>query len=369
MRILHLNPFFFPYAGGIERRILEIGRRHARRHEVFLLTAQLPDTEPQEDVQGIHVTRLPSRFRLKRFYNPPLVSSPGLREAIRLVQPDVIDLHFRWSPSYAKAFQKSKAARVFTYHNTYGEGSGTLGFLSRINDRWTRRYIRKSHRINCVSRFIWDDLKAHGFPEDRFALVPNGVDAAQLRATQGTAPAGAQDRLVGVGRLVRVKGYDTLIRALPDLDARLRLTLCGEGPEKAALQRLAQQLGVQDRVDLPGWVPEADKLALLARCRAFVHPARFEAFGLAPLEALAMGAPVVSSNVGGLPEVVGDAGVLIGPDDPKALAHAIAQVDTDEALRARLQGAAATQCARFSWDAVAQKQLKIYEQAIETSRV
>lgn len=369
MRILHLNPFFFPYAGGIERRILEIGRRHARRHEVFLLTAQFPDTEPQEDVDGIHVTRLPSRFRLKRFYNPPLVSSPGLQQAIRLVRPDVIDLHFRWSPSYARAFSRARAAKVFTYHNTYGEGSGVLGLLSRINDAISRRYIRRAHRINCISRFIWDDLRSHGFPEDRFALVPNGVEPDALRKQAGPAPEGARDQIVAVGRMVRVKGFDTLVRALPYVDRRLGLTICGEGPERANLQRLAQALGVQDRVRLPGWVPEPEKLGLLSACAVFVHPARFEAFGLAPLEALAMGAPVITSTAGGLPEVVDEAGLLVPPDDPKALAHAITTLTNDDELRTKLQKAAPAQCAKYSWDAIALKQLRIYEQAIETSRV
>jgi glycosyltransferase involved in cell wall biosynthesis len=369
MRILHLNPFFFPYAGGIERRILEIGRRHARRHDVFLLTAQLEGTAEQEDVHGIHVTRLPSRLRLEERYNPPLVRTPGLVEAIRLVKPDVIDLHSRWAPSYAKAWKNSQAAKVFTYHNTYGEGSGALGLLSRINDWWTRRYIRRSDRINCISRFIWDDLKSHGFPEDRFALVPNGVDAAALRQLAAPTPPDAANRIVAVGRLVDVKGFDTIVRALPQIDPSIRLTICGQGPEREHLLSLAAQLGVQDRVDLPGWVPEDQKLGLLAGCLALIHPARFEAFGLAPLEALAMGAPVVAATTGGLPEVVGDAGLLVPPDDPGAIAHAVDQLRTDPELRNTLSHAGADQCAKYGWDAIALKQLKIYEQAMMNVKV
>lgn len=368
MRILHLNPFYFPYAGGIERRIRETSKRLARRHEVHLLTAQLEGTQPEETLDGLRIHRLPSKFSLEKHYNPPLVKTPKLLDAIRIIQPDVIDLHFRWSPSYAKAFQRSPAARVFTYHNTFGEGHGALGLLSRLNDRWTRRYIAKSHRILAISRFIWDDLKANGFPEDRFALVPNGVDAAQLRAEAEAPTADYSTTLVAVGRLVRVKGFDSLIRTLPRLDPKFRLLICGEGPEREGLQRLAMELGVADRVDLPGWVEEPRKLGILARCFAMVHPARFEAFGLAPLEAMAMGAPVIASNLGGLPEVVGDAGILVSPDDPAALHHAIVQLESDPGLRPRFAQAAAKQTRLYDWDAVALKLLKIYEQALDVAK-
>ncbi|MBI2077321.1 MAG: glycosyltransferase family 4 protein [Euryarchaeota archaeon] len=364
MRILHLNPFFFPYAGGIERRILEVGKRHARLHEVHVLTAQLEGTAAEEDLEGIRVHRLPSKFSLEKRYNPPLVKTPHLEEAIEAIDPDVVDFHFRWSPSYAKAFRRSRAGRVFTYHNTFGEGSGALGFFSRLNDRWTRRYIAESHRIVAISKFIWDDLKTNGFPEDRFALVPNGVDAEALRAQAQPVDEPLADTLVAVGRLVAVKGYDTLIRALPQMPPEVRLLICGEGPEKETLKRLAAEVGVADRVQLPGWVPEPRKLGILQRCLAFVHPARFEAFGLAPLEAMAMGAPVIATRIGGLPEVVGDAGILVDPEDPKGIAHAVHRIRSDPEERRRFVEAAAHQAKAYHWNPVALKLLRIYEQAI-----
>ncbi|HLE47267.1 MAG TPA: glycosyltransferase family 4 protein [Candidatus Thermoplasmatota archaeon] len=363
MRILHLNPFFFPYAGGIERRILEVGKRHARLHDVHVLTAQLENTALEETIEGMRVHRLPSTFTLKKHYNPPLVKTPGLTETIEAIAPDVIDFHFRWSPSYAKAFRKSDAARVFTYHNTFGEGSGALGFFSRMNDRWTRGYIAESHRIVAISKFIWDDLKKNGFPEDRFALVPNGVDAHALRKEAQSVDEPMENTLVAVGRLVRVKGYDNLIRALPQMPAEVRLVICGEGPEKEPLQRLATELGVGSRVRIAGWVPEPQKLGMLQKCLAFVHPARFEAFGLSPLEAMAMGAPVIGTRIGGLPEVVGDAGILVDPEDPLGIAHAVQRLRSDPELRQRLTRAAADQANRFNWNAVAVKLLRIYEQA------
>jgi glycosyltransferase involved in cell wall biosynthesis len=369
MRILHLNPFYFPFAGGIERRIREVGQRHARRHDVHVLTAQLERTQADEDDHGIHVHRLASKFFLQRFYNPPLVSTDGLSEAIRAIDPDVIDFHSRWSPSYAKAYKRAKAGRTFTYHNTYGEGSGLLGALSHLNDRSTRPFIAQSDRIIAISRFLAEDLKAHHFPEDRIRLVPNGVDRDALQTIARPSERADPNLIVAVGRVVRLKGFDLLVRALPHIDADVRLLVCGEGPERAALQRLAKRLGVADRVELPGWVPEPEKLGILADCLAYVQPSRFEAFGLAVLEAMAMGAPVVASRVGGLPEVVGDAGILVAPNDPQALAQAINRLHRDRAARARLASHTRERTSAFSWDRVSADLLNVYAEAARRPKV
>ena len=369
MRILHLNPFYFPFAGGIERRMREVGHRHARRHDVHVLTALLKDTRATEDDEGVHVHRLPSKFFLQRFYNPPIVSTGGLGEAIRAIDPDVIDFHSRWSPGYANAYKRAKAARVFTYHNTYGEGSGVLGAISRINDRATRSFIAESERIVAVSRFLVDDLKAHGFPAQRISLVPNGVDRHALQATAKPSARGDPNLVVAVGRLVHLKGFDLLIRAMPLVDADVRLLICGEGPERPSLSRLARRLGVADRVDLPGWVPEPEKLGALSDCLAYVQPSRFEAFGLAALEALAMGAPGLAPRVGGLPEVVGDAGALVPAEDPKALAEAINRLHRDPDARARLAARTRERADDYSWDRVSADLLNVYADAVDGPKV
>jgi glycosyltransferase involved in cell wall biosynthesis len=99
----------------------------------------------------------------------------------------------------------------------------------------------------------------------------------------------------------------------------------GEGPERTTLQRLAQELGLERRVFLLGRVP--DVAAWLGRATVFVHPARWEGFGLAVLEAMLAGVPVVATNVSALPELVvdGESGVLVPPDDAEALANGIAR--------------------------------------------
>jgi glycosyltransferase involved in cell wall biosynthesis len=369
VRIVQLNPFFFPYAGGTERRILEIGRRLARRHDVTVVTSRLDGTPREEEMDGVHIVRLPSRYRLRRWWNPPLVSTRGLDDALHGLAPDVIDFHYRWAPSYQRAFVRAgtRSRLAFTYNNTFGEGTGALRLASLANDAWTRRFIRRAHRILCVSAFVQDDLARRGFPRDRLRVAPNGIDAdaARQEAGRGRIPDQLAGRryLAAVGRLVGLKGFDVAVDALARLPPDVHLAICGQGPLHASLARRARRRGVANRLHLLGWVPEADKLRLVQEAAAFVHPARFEAFGIAPPEALAVGTPVVAAATGGLPELVGDGGYLVPVNDPVALAEAAARL-LDGNARAEVGARASRRAAAYSWDAAATSTEDVYTECV-----
>lgn len=366
MRIVQLNPFYYPYAGGTERRILELGKRLvARGHEVHVVTARLPGTPIQEVQEGLHIHRLPSRFRLQRFWNPPLVSSEGIEATLRELRPDVIDFHYRWARTYSKAYRRvaDLCARVFTYNNGYGEGTALLRPLSRLNDRRTRGWISESDQVIAVSEYIRQELVDHGFPAERLDVVPNGISSPR---PPGAPPADVRGRryLAACGRLVGFKGYDVAIESLLHLPKDLHLAIAGTGPELGALRRLARRRGVADRVHLLGWIEEDQKQALLAHAECFVHPTRFEAFGIAPLEAMAHGTPVVASRVGGLPEVVGTGGILVDERTPEAFAQAIArQLAAPQRDEASQQ--AKLQASRYSWDSAADRLERIYAATVE----
>jgi glycosyltransferase involved in cell wall biosynthesis len=126
-------------------------------------------------------------------------------------------------------------------------------------------------------------------------------------------------------------------------------------------RRLIQEYGIDARfVRCIGFVDEADKPALYRGAVAFVFPSRYEGFGLPPLEGLACGAPVVGSDVASIPEVVGDAGVLLHPDDVEGMAGALIQLATDDDFRAELSHRALIQAKRFSWERVARETLTAY---------
>jgi glycosyltransferase involved in cell wall biosynthesis len=161
--------------------------------------------------------------------------------------------------------------------------------------------------------------------------------------------------LVFAGRLTLQKGLDVLLDAMREVpDAEL--VLAGDGPERQRLERHAAGAGVQDRVRFAGALPRDDVLRLLAGARAAVLSSDWENLPHAAVEALAVGTPVVSTAVGGVPEVVrdGENGLLVPARDPAALAAALRRVLDDPALRDRLAAGA-----RPSVEAISRE--RIYE--------
>jgi len=165
-----------------------------------------------------------------------------------------------------------------------------------------------------------------------------------------------------VGRLDYQKGYDVLIRALAHLPG-VQAVLVGEGPERGALTRLAEEVGVGDRLALPGWSDEPR--AHLSTFDVFALPSRFEGFPLAVLEAMLAELPVVASDVGSVAEAVvdGETGILVAPDDVDALAAGIARVlhDGDRAALGRAGRRRVLE--RFSVEQMAREFEAVYAQA------
>lgn len=244
------------------------------------------------------------------------------------------------------------------FHGYYGPRRSAFFIrLERLAARWTDRIVTLTERGTAEHL-----AQGIGRPE-QYVVVPSGVPTAELR---GRAPARSDARarlgvgpedfvVVGVGRLVYVKGFELLVAALPRVLGHVpatRVILLGHGPERAALERQASALGVADRLRLEGEVSGAagrllDYLAAADVCAA---PSRNEGMGRALVEAMAIGLPVVGAAVGGIPAVIGDdeAGRLVPPDDPEALARALVELGRDASLRAKVGEAARARAERFS---------------------
>lgn len=353
MRIVEVNAFHYPFIGGIENRLHHICRRLGREHEVFVLTSRLPGTEEREEMDGYTVIRLPSRYL--NIYNPPYVRISKVREALDELKPDIVDLHYRWAGSLIKGVLGYQGPKVYTCHNTLGEGVGLTHYASELNDRMFLRHLDKFDRVVCVSDYMKKDVAARGFSEDRLQTIYNGVEIPEAPCRDG-------DYLLSLGRLVRLKGLDALIRAMQNTKCQLRI--CGEGPERRDLERLSQRLGLTDRIDFMGWISEEEKHRMLCECRMFVIPSVHEAYGMVAAEAMSYGKPVIASNTGGLPEVVGDAGMLIPPQDEKALAEAISSLDGDAEKRLAMGTAARERMKAFSWDEMARRTGVLYSELV-----
>jgi glycosyltransferase involved in cell wall biosynthesis len=247
-----------------------------------------------------------------------------------------------------------------------------LQMPERYLDRWpadaaddyrdrVARLSAQDWRAACVSAFTRDDLCGKGgFPADRAAVVPNGVDPV-FRILPFPTPVDREPYLVFVGGFDPRKNIDGCLRAFArwaaseGADPRLRLRIIGryDDASRAWFESHARDSGIADRVDLLGFVDEEDLITAYQGAVGAVFPSLYEGFGLPILEALACGCPVLSSRTSSMPEVAGADSVLVDPLDPADIAEGIARVirlPRDRTHRERRAGFAST----FTWDAAAE---------------
>jgi len=351
LRIVQVNAYHYPYRGGIEHRIHHVSKRLAKKHEVIVLTSQLPDSSVEEEIDGYRVIRLPSKYY--NIYNPPYVATPGLLEKLAELKPDVADFHYRWAPTYNKAARRYPGKKVFTFHNTYGEGVGITRLPSLINDMGWKRHLPCFDRIVCVSEFVRNDLIERGLDPQKLVAIPNGIEnmASDPQFKE-------EDFILFVGRLVNTKGLKYLVEAMPKVDSKL--VICGAGPEEGRLHKQIAKLHLEGKVELAGKVSEEKKTQLMSTCKVFVMPSIFESYGIAVAEAMSYGKAIVASNVGGLPEVVCDAGKLCSPRDPPDLASKINALLNDCDARNLCARNAAKHACGYSWERIADLMEKEY---------
>jgi glycosyltransferase involved in cell wall biosynthesis len=327
--------------GGSERHLLTLLPALAERGvDVSFLGLDDPSRAPDPFYEALTVPY--ERVPAPRDVDPRLAWR--VRRATR--RADLVHTHLVHADVYGALGARTL---VSTKHNDDPFRAGAFRFVERALARRASRVIAITHAL---ARF---QIERVGLPPEKVEVIHYGLD--ELPPAWGAnppdpVPAGARV-LLCVCRLEPQKGVDVAITALPQLPGA-HLVVLGEGPERGRLENLAQTLHVP--VYMPGRVP--DVAAWLRRADVLVHPVRWEGFGLAVLEAMLAGVPVVASDVSSLPELVGDAGVLVPPDDPVALAASVDRISPDlgERGRARAQ-------AKFSVSRMVDRTLAVYESA------
>lgn len=242
----------------------------------------------------------------------------------------------------------------------------------RYLDWSTRHSVRRATRVLVDSLATAQDLAAHyGVPEHRIALVYPGVDEALAPVVDRSALDAVRARyglperyLLFVGTLQPRKNIARIVQAYGRWRARQAspdVALVLAGP-RGWLFDPAWIAGVEGVV-LPGYVRDADVAALYSGALALVFPSLHEGFGLPVLEAMRCGTPVITSNTSSLPEVAGDAALLVNARDVDAIAGAIERVASDPALRADLVARGFRQARKFTWQRAAEQALRVLEAA------
>ncbi len=236
-------------------------------------------------------------------------------------------------------------------------------------------FLRRADAIIAVSEWTRRDaVRLYGIPEDKISVIYEGVDprfrrqvAEQIAATRRCY--GLPERyILYVGTIEPRKNLIALLEAYALLRSQhavadsCRLVFVGKkGWLYEPFFRRLRELALTDQVIITGFVPDDDLPALYAGADVFVFPSIYEGFGLPVLEAMACGTPVVCSNASSLPEVAGEAALMVDAGDVAGLASAIRRVIEDHDLRASLSARGVVQAQRFTWEETARRTLTVYE--------
>lgn len=291
--------------------------------------------------------------------------------AVEGTSPDVVHVHDAYAPlaGAARRLRERGATVVVTIHDLlvqrrpYGSPLGPVHGLL-LGDRAERRLLERADRVVACSPAQAERVRAvAGRPVE---VVPNGV-----RLPPPVAPASlpGSPSIVCVGGLSLSKGGDLVIDALAQARRELagaELTFVGGGPDEQRLRAAARRHRVERAVHFAGHVPEERKWAALRGADIAVLFSRVEPFGIAALEALAVGTPLVAARTGGIPWVTGEDGTarLVPPGDPSALAHSIVEIARDAPSRDRMRMLGPKRAAEFTWERTAQMVSRVYTDAL-----
>ena len=235
---------------------------------------------------------------------------------------------------------------------------------------------RSAEMIITATRFIKKEVSEHlKVASSKIAVTPYAPrrvfrPVAKERCDEVRARLGVEDCFIlYVGTIEPRKNLVTLVRAFDEIlrrtTLRRQLVITGaQGWLSDDLYRLIEQLKINDKVLFTGYVTDEDLSALYSSCRCFVYPSLYEGFGLPPLEAMACGAPVVTSSAGSIAETVGRAARIISPTDAQALAKEIVELVEDEGARSQLSKEGLARAADYTWERTARETIEVYEEAL-----
>lgn len=356
---------------GLGRYAIEMCRELARRgHQVIIYQPSHSSNDSTLDPEGIE-------YRIGKAENAISRNIWAQTTLPLLAKRDRVDLF--WGPAHRlPSFLDRRIARVITIHDlVWKDMATTMRWQTWMADRWLMKPgIAIADEVVADSNATAKALQAE-FPScaEKLNVVYPGLSAIG-GGDRPNSPAsfgidGAY--ILFVGTLEPRKNLLRLMEAyasLPEtMRSRLSLVLAGgQGWRLGDLKKHIEVLKIGPSVRLTGYVSDADLAELYKGARFLAMPSLYEGFGFPLIEANAMGIPVLTSNVSSMPEVAGNAGILINPTDIRSIREGLEILATDDVLHARLSGHAKSNAARFDWSASARQLEAVFEKAIEKRR-
>lgn len=337
------------------------------------------DTENRYEIllpDGAHCFPARPNIRYRRF-RFPLFRRRFWEQVVPLLAGRHDLLHF----PYDSCVAWKRAKFVVTVHDVkpliFG-GDERRRNLNRTVERILVRnkWDRIDHVLTDSHRSCQDIVERVGVPDNRITVVYPGVDLERFRPAPLLPPlplgerGGVRERpyVLCVAGADPTKNVETLIDAFARLPFLLRdahdLVLAGDFRRRRDIRERVASAGIEKRTIFTGIIGDERLVELYQQARVFVFPSRYEGFGLPVLEAMACGCPVISSHASSLPEVAGDAAILLDPSDVDGFTRAMVQVLSEEGLARDLRERGLSRAAQFSWDRTARETIAVYEKVV-----
>jgi phosphatidyl-myo-inositol alpha-mannosyltransferase len=366
VRVALVCPYAWEAAGGVQVHVRQLaGRLLDRGHDVRVLApGSRPATEPWVRLVGRPI-RVPYRGTVA-----PIAPLAYRRTSalLRGLSPDVVHVHEPLAPSVSMYATLASPAPVVATVHAYLDRARVMELAAPVLRRVWGRVVEGVAVSETAARFL-----RRALPDAEVEVVPNGVDVEAWASPDRVAddlPEGR--RIVWAHRLDPQKGFPVAVAAFAKVVTEIPdavMIVAGDGADREALGLLSSS--ARERVHLLGSVPNDRLPAIHAAGEVFLAPATGqESFGVALVEAMAAGLPVVATDIPGYREVVthGVHGLLVPPRDPEALAGAIVRVLTEPGLAVRLADAGRTRAREFDWSVVVDRLEELYRRAVDRGR-
>lgn len=382
MRIAQFTNFYLPIVNGVVRSVESFREELTRRgHSVFVFAQDAPD---HEDVAPF-IFRYPSLpLPTQMDVSAVIPVSNFVDKLLPSLKPQVIHTHHPvlLGQTAARKADELDLPLVFTFHTQYREYTHYIPlpqeaiqeFLKETVETWLRDFMRKCQHIVIPSQSMKDILVNEYGLQDRFTVIPTGIDLEPYAQADGNALRSRKgwndDKvLISVGRLGEEKNWPTLLKAAQKAHQKhpdLRVVIIGDGQDKDELQNLVAELGITERVEFTGQLPFTEVAAYLKAADIFGFASVTETQGLVTMEALAAGLPVTAVDASGTRDIVedGEQGYLVR-NDADALSDSLIRLLDSPETRHRFSANAIKRAKTFDIQQCARQLVDVYERAMQ----
>lgn len=383
-RILIFAAYFYPHVGGYEKIVYELSRRLVQRdYEIDILTCNTERALAYEELDGIHIYRLPSWNALNSLYPIPKPCPTSFKILLRLLRKnyDVLNTQTRFFITSFLGLIFAKLKGTPLVHTEHGARHSivpnkVIDLISRAYDHSMGALIVKSASRNIgVSEAACEFLKHLG--ATNIQLVHDGIDTAIFKKKEDTNYRQKLDIdnnavvITFVGRLIYAKGVQDLISAfakIQDTAPEIKVLIVGHGPYRANLENLAYQIDCASSILFLGQKNQDEVIDVLSVTDIFVNPSYSEGLGISVMEAASIGLPIIATDVGGTREIIttDKTGILVKARDVGQLAEELCSLRANAELREKLGKNARILAERkFNWDKITGEYIKLYTSLAE----